>query len=216
MTPTSADLKVPTSQPRRVAGASRQRRCWAMRTLSSALTAPAPSRASTPARRHRSTRCCHGRCGWLPPARSRGSPRAMTRSVPSTSWRSAVTPAAAGVAKLVPESVTPAAETRRFRWPPARAARDRHVSTSGSGTSSPPAIAPALSSWLARFRQLKPLWLTNSSSGGSNRRRPAPARSCPRPAGSSARASGARASPSARRHPAVAPSGLRPAGGSSG
>src|SRR5262245_29533851 len=104
------DEIVPTSHPRRVAGASRQRRDWAIATPDAASRAPAPSEASV-----RETTSCH----QVPPetlrppeaSRIARQPSGQEQSTLFTSWRSAVTPAVAGAAKLVPDMVWPFAET---------------------------------------------------------------------------------------------------------
>ena len=212
--PTSADLKVPTSQPRRVAGASRQRRCWAIRTLSSALTAPAPSRASTPAG-HIVPPGVVRTLRSAPASRIARQPSGHDSSVADHVLHKRRDPGRRGSGEAGARVGRARGGDALSRWRPARAARDRRALMSGCRNVDPPAIDPAVSSWLARFSELKPLWLTNSSSGGVNFG-VARTRSCQPPGGSWDRASAAPASPSARRRPGACRSGLRRAGGSSG
>jgi hypothetical protein len=110
LAPITPEEIVPTSQPRRVPGASRHRRCWAIATPDSASTAPAPSWPST----RLATSCHHVLPLMLRPAeaiRIARQPSGQEHSTPSTSCSSAATPAAAGEAKLVPDMVSVLAET---------------------------------------------------------------------------------------------------------
>src|SRR5690348_11618062 len=106
----SEERKVPTSQPRRVAVLLRELRLRAMRTLSSASTAPDPSLASTPA-----TRSTHqvlpATFRVAPASRMARQPSGQDLSVELACCMSAVQPAAAGAAMLVPLLVRPTAVT---------------------------------------------------------------------------------------------------------
>src|SRR5205814_2234654 len=156
---------VPTSQPRRVPGASRQRRACAIATPDAASTAPPPSEASV-----RETAPCH----HVPPATLRPPeasriarhPSGHEQSTPTTSWSSEPPPAAAaGAAKLVPDIVWSFAETPVPFAASSGSSRSPWV-LAGLRTTESPAIAAAVSSWLPRASELKPLWFTNSSGGG--------------------------------------------------
>src|SRR6266540_882444 len=158
--PMSLERSVPTSQPRRVAAAFRERRFCAIRTLSSASTAPVPSFASTAL-----LRSAHH---VLPvtfllslASRIARQPSGHDFSVPFVSWTSAAAPAAAGAAMLVPLFVS---------WTQVTIVPFAAISGSsrslcdelGFLKTESLASAPAESSWLATVSLLKPLWLTNS------------------------------------------------------
>src|SRR6058998_2346285 len=102
----SADRSVPTSHPRRDAAEFGERWLFAIRTLSSPSTAPDPSDASTPP-----CRSAHHVLPVMfllaPASRIARQPSGHDFSVPLASWRSAVHPATAGAAMLVPLNVSP-------------------------------------------------------------------------------------------------------------
>src|SRR3954471_16336519 len=155
---------VPTSQPRRVAGASRHRRDCAIATPDAASTAPAPSEASVRER----TSCHQVLPEMLRPAEARRiarQPSGHEHNTPSTSCRSAVTPAVAGAEKLVPDIVWPFADTPVPFAASSGSSRSPCVLDGLRNTESPD-MAAAVSSWLPTASELKALWLTNLLAGG--------------------------------------------------
>src|SRR5215207_2028703 len=156
----SLDRRVPTSQPQRVPAAPGERRLFAIRTPSSASTAPAPSEASTLA-----LRSAHHvlPVTFLLAAASRiaRQPSGHDFSVEFVCWSSAATPAAAGAAMLVPLFVN-LTHVTDVPFAAISGSSRSLCADDGFRKQDVPDIAPAESSWFATVSLLNPLWLTNS------------------------------------------------------
>src|SRR5215207_144322 len=160
----SADDSRPTSQPRRVPGAFRHRRLSVMLRASAASSAPAPSRASTPA----ATSCHHvpPRTLRLADANSTArQPSGQCSSVGDVPCRSAAAPTTVGDAWLVPVIVIPSAVTATPFAEISGSSRSPW-GDDGLRNTDDVAIEPASSSWLPTEIVLYPLWFTYSLLGG--------------------------------------------------
>src|SRR4051812_5902556 len=151
------------SYPRCVPPASRPPRLRAMSTLALALRAPEPSLPSMAAL----TSAHHAPSDTFrraPARRIARVPSGHERRTVSADWTSAAVPATAGAEKLVPEFVSPTTLTPVPLAAISGSSRSPWVDA-GLRKIVLPDIAVAVSSWLPTDMLLKPLWLTNSSSG---------------------------------------------------